>query len=55
MVCRMVRNKPPQGGRRHNPNKEPKLTMTPPEEINLAPKAIVDTDDDDTEIDNDEL
>ena len=31
-------------------------TATPPEEINLAPKAVVDTDDDDdTEIDNDEL
>ncbi len=30
-------------------------TATPPEEINLASKAIVDTDDDDTEIDNDEL
>ena len=28
---------------------------TPPEEINLAPKAVIDTDDDDTEIDNDEL
>ena len=32
-------------------------TATPPEEINLAPKAIIveTTDDDDTEIDNDKL
>ena len=30
-------------------------TATPPEEINLAPKAVIDTDDDETEIDNDEL